>query len=85
VSGYKVPGTKWFLENELTPPSTTAHGTDESIRDKMSSGNPRNWRLQGNQLIADTDFGELSQTIDPAYILVGTDSNNLPVFKKVVS
>ncbi len=64
-------------------PAREAHGTEDDIRANMKPLQPFNWRLKGNQLIADTEVGELSQTIPTDYILTGTDEQGLPVFKKV--
>ncbi len=80
---YKPQGTDWFLENKLTPPTTVAHGTDDSIRENLKSVNPRNWRVEGNQLIADTDWGELVQTIPTNYICEGTDDQGKPILTKI--
>lgn len=65
-------------------PSHNAHGTDAEIRGNLRSLQPRNWRQQGNQLIADTDMGPLVQTIPTNYLLDGTDDNGLPRFRKVI-
>ena len=68
-------------------PSQDRHGTDsleKPISDNLRSSNPRNWRQQGNQLIADTDLGTLVQTIPADRLLDGIDKNGLPKFKKVV-
>ena len=64
-------------------PSREVHGTDDDVRANLKPLTPTNWRMKGNWLIADTDFGELSQRIDPSYILTGTDDKGLPIFKKV--
>lgn len=67
----------------VPPPSREPHGTEEDVRANLKPLKPHNWRLEGNWLIADTEFGELSQRIDPKYILTGTDENGLPVFKEI--
>ena len=72
-----------FKEWDVPLPTREAHGTPEDIRGNLKSVQPRNWRLQGNRLIADTDMGELSQTIPTDRILTGTDDKGLPVFKKI--
>lgn len=64
-------------------PSRESHGTDEDVRANLKPLKTNNWRMQGNWLIADTEFGELSQRIDPAYILTGTDEKGLPIFKNL--
>ena len=35
MDDYKVPGSKWFDDNQLTPPETISHGVDEDIRSKL--------------------------------------------------
>lgn len=64
-------------------PSREMHGTDNDVRANLKSVNPRNWRQEGNRLIADTEVGELSQTIPTNQILIGTDAKGLPIFKQV--
>lgn len=64
-------------------PSRDAHGTDDDIRSNLKSVNPRNWTLEGNKLIADTEVGKLVQTIPTSHILIGTDAQGLPIFKQV--
>jgi hypothetical protein len=71
---------------KIPRPSHDAHGTDsleKPISEQLRSVKPRNWRQQGNQLIADTDWGPLVQTIPVDYLLDGTDERGLPKFKKV--
>lgn len=75
---------KWFQKNGITPPSHISHEvTDEELIKKMKPLKPRNWRLQGNQLIADTEMGPLVNIIDPSYILTGTDAEGLPILTKL--
>lgn len=74
---------EFYKENNLTPPKHIDHGLAvDDIARRVQSINPRNWRQQGNQLIADSDVGELVNTIPPNYLLVGVE-NNLPKFKKL--
>lgn len=74
----------WFVKNNLKPPEHISHGiTDEQLASNMKSVNPRNWRLEGNRLIADTDVGPLVNIIDPSYILTGVDDKGQPVLTKL--
>lgn len=75
---------KDFDKWDVPRPTHEGHGSDDDIRANMKSVNPRNWRQAGNQLIADTDIGELVQTIPTTHLLDGTDENGLPKFHKVV-
>lgn len=70
---------KWGVER----PTHLAHGTEDEIRSNLKPVNPRNWRQQGNLLFADTDLGELVQTIPVDYLLDGVDDRGLPKFKKI--
>ncbi len=83
-----MPLTPQELEQYVSwgvpPPTTEAHGTAETIRGNLKPLKTRNWRMKGNMLIADTDEGELAQTIPTDYICTGTDENGLPILKKVV-
>jgi hypothetical protein len=70
---------------KIPRPQSFGHATDsleKPISDNLRSLNARNWRQQGNTLIADTDWGELVQTIPVDYLLDGVE-NGLPTFKKV--
>jgi hypothetical protein len=66
-----------------TPPTSEAHGTDETIRAQLTPLKTRSWRLQGNQLIADTELGELVQLISPDYILTGIDASGMPILTRI--
>ena len=74
---------KLFQEWKLPLPTREAHGTPEDIRSNLKRLTPRNWRLQGNKLIADTDFGPLINYISTDYILKGTDKDGLPILVKL--
>lgn len=72
--------SRWGVE----APSHDTHGTVEEIRERMQQMTATSWRLEGNELIADTDQGMITQRIPTDYILDGVDEKNLPVFKKVI-
>lgn len=82
------PDAKTLREYEkldIAPPTVTSHEvTPDDIRARLERLTPTNWRLEGNQLIADTELGELVQHISTDYILTGTDENGLPILKKIV-
>lgn len=65
-------------------PETIPHLTEDEIKDKLKPMLPAKWHLEGNKLIAVTENGTHAQMIDPSYILVGTDENQLPILKKIV-
>lgn len=74
----------WYQKRGVTPPSSVSHGiTVEDISKTLEPVNPRNWRLEGNKLIADTDMGELVNYINTDYILTGTDKNGRPILTKI--
>ena len=64
-------------------PSREVHGSADDVRANLKPLKPTNWRQEGNRLIADTEFGTLSQTIPTNHILTGTDDKGLPVFKNL--
>jgi hypothetical protein len=64
-------------------PTSEGHGTPEEIRANLKRAQCSNWRLEGNVLYADTDFGPLVQTIPTNYICRGTDSEGLPILAKL--
>jgi len=74
----------FYRKHGKEPPKVFKHGTEEEIRASMVELKPKEWKLQGNMLIAETDYGTHAQIIPSDVILVGTDENSLPIFKKVV-
>lgn len=79
---------KWFERIKKAPPSHEEHGVvdtwEHPLSESLLPSNPRNWRLSGNELSCDTDFGPLTQRIPPNYILLGEDKAHLPILKKLV-
>ncbi len=65
-------------------PTRDAHGTPEEIRSNLEQAKPTNWRMEGNKLVADTQFGPLAQYLPTDVILTGTDDEGMPTFRKVV-
>lgn len=85
ASEYHHPQEDYFRKVlDATPPTAVPHLTEEEIAEKLKPMLPGKWRMEGNQLIAETENGTHAQTIDPSYILVGTDENQLPIFRKIV-
>ena len=80
---YKPYNSEWFEKKELTPPSSTSHGTEESIRENLKPLKTWGWELSGNQLSCETDQGKLVQSIDTGYICLGDDNNGRPILKKL--
>jgi hypothetical protein len=81
---YYHPDHDFIRKLGAAPPTATPHGTDAEISENLKKLMPNSWRMEGNQLIGQTDMGPLVQFIDPAYILTGTDARGLPVFEKVI-
>lgn len=86
----QLPDEKTLKEFErwkVAPPSHEEHGVADTfehpLRERLISGNCTNWRLEGNELCCDSDFGPLRQVIPTDYIMTGVDAKGLPVFKKV--
>lgn len=68
----------------ITPPTIESHGTEAEIKANMEKLQPKKWRLEGNRLLGDTEWGELCQIISSDLILKGTDDQGLPILEKVV-
>lgn len=66
-------------------PSIKAHGYPDEIRENLKQMKPKTWKLQGNKLTGETEIGELAQFIPTNYVLLKTDEDGLPVFKKIQS
>jgi hypothetical protein len=73
----------FYERNGVAPPVNIPHIKEEDIEKHMVKLMPSEWRLEGNTLIGETEYGPLVQVIPPNYILTGTDEEGLPVFKKV--
>lgn len=77
----------WFDRMGKARPTHDEHGVvdtrENPLSEQLISGKPRNWRMVGNMLHCDTDFGPMAQRIDPAYICLG-EKDGLPILKKVV-
>lgn len=54
---------------------------EHPLSEQLKSGNARNWRMEGNLLHCDTDFGPMMQVMPTHLILTGTDEKGLPTFK----
>ena len=73
----------FYKKHGKAPPKHFEHGTEQEIRDNAIRLRPNTWRLEGNQLIGQTEMGPLRQTIPTDVILVKTSEDGLPVFKKI--
>jgi len=80
---YHHPDEDFFRKLNVDLPKVSVHGTDDEIRSKLKRLETSNWRLEGNQLICKTEYGELSQTIPTDKILVGTDKDGMPILQTV--
>ena len=80
---YEEKELRQFDRWGVARPSHDPHGTIEEIRANLKRANTSNWRLEGNVLYADSDFGPLVQTIPTDYICKGTDDQGLPILVKI--
>lgn len=81
---YYHPDTDYFrkvLQSE--PPSAVGHVTEEELLANMKQLKPKSWTLKGNQLEGMTEQGRLVQTIPTSHILVGTDNDGMPIFRRI--
>lgn len=74
----------FYKKHGKAPPKHWEHGTEQEIRENMVRLRPGSWRLEGNQLIGQTELGTLVQTVPTDVILTGTDDDGRPIFQKVV-
>lgn len=77
-----------FADWKVPPPTRDPHGEDSWAHPasaRLKSANPRNWRLFGNELTADTDFGKYVHFIPTDLIMTGIDDDGLPILKKIGS
>lgn len=80
---YHHPQEDFFRKLNVPLPSATPHFSEDEILSNMKQLKPNTWKLEGNRLIGKTELGTLVQTIPTDVVLTGTDSNGLPVFKKI--
>lgn len=77
----------WYERHGQTPPAHHEHKVVDSYENPLSGqlleAHPRNWRLEGNVLICDTDFGPLRQGIPVDYICLGDGPDGLPLLRKI--
>ena len=83
MSRYFHPQKDFFDRIKMPVPEAIPHGTEEDIAEKLKPVKTSTWRLEGNKLITETDQGNLVNFIPTTHILVGTDDNNMPIFKKI--
>jgi hypothetical protein len=77
----------WFDGKGVKRPDIFKHELVDTKDNPLSAQLPKikcaNWRRQGNFLIADTEYGEWSQYLDPDYIVLGDGPDGLPLLKKI--
>lgn len=85
---YYHPDTDFWRKYDLPAPDAVSHdmgGTNEEIRAKMTQYKPTSWHMEGpGHLVGDTEMGRLVQHISTDYICLGTDTNGLPILRKVI-
>lgn len=86
---YYHPDSDYYRKVLNTPaPSAESHEVvdtfENPLGDRLSQLLPNSWRLEGNELIGQTELGELRQRISTDYILTGTDEKGLPKFRRVI-
>lgn len=67
----------------IEPPIISTHGTEEDIQRNLKRLMPIKWRQEGNQLIGQTEVGELRQSIPANQLLIGTDDKGMPIFREI--
>ena len=75
---------KQYVKWGVPPPERSSHGTPDEIRASLVKAVCTNWRLEGNKLTADTNLGTLVQFIPTDMVCDGTDSQGLPILRKLV-
>jgi hypothetical protein len=87
-SQYYHPDTDFFRKLDAPLPVATGHQIADTLQnpisEQMRKSTTRNWRMEGNQLLCDTEHGKVVQTIPTDYICTGTDSDNKPILQKIV-
>lgn len=76
---------KWFDRVGAARPTHQPHGTIEDIRAALKTAKCTNWRMEGNVLYADTEFGPLVQTMPTDVICHGTDAQGMPILTRITT
>lgn len=84
MARYYHPDSDFIRKLGGTPPQSFTHITEEEIKENMKQLKPNSWKLEGNKLIGETEYGPLVQFIPTDRVLTGTDDNGLPIFKQIV-
>jgi hypothetical protein len=79
----KPDGTLDYDALGVSAPEHLAHGTDEDIRAHLQIVKPIRWFQRGNELVAETDLGEVVNFLPTNYMLSGTDRDNRPILIKI--
>jgi hypothetical protein len=82
---------KWFDKHSKKRPDHFPHGLHDTPENPISEQlknnyqlKPTNWRMEGvGTLVADTPMGKLVQRIGTDVLLVGTDKQGMPIFRKI--
>lgn len=75
---------KWFDRMGVSRPQSQQHAvTPDNIAEKLTPLRAQKWRLEGNKLIATTDFGEVVNFIPTNYICKGMDDKGMPILVKI--
>lgn len=74
----------FYRKHGKEPPKKFEHGTEEEIKANMVLLKPKVWKMEGNLLIAETEHGTHAQRVPTDTLLVGTDSDGLPIFGRII-
>jgi hypothetical protein len=74
---------KRFEKWGVPPPTSQPHGTPQELKANLEPIRPSKWRMEGNKLIGETEMGVVAQFLPTDLICTGTDSQGLPIFKKI--
>lgn len=77
----------WFDKMGVKRPYHAPTGLVDTLENPLGQQLPkiecRNWRRQGNFLMADTIHGVWSQYLSPDYLVLGDGPDGLPLLKKI--
>lgn len=74
---------QWFDRIGKERPTHEPHGTAEEIRANLKRAVASSWRMEGNHLIAETQYGPLVQTVPTDVICHGMDDQGYPILVKL--
>lgn len=67
----------------VPPPTSQPHGTPDEIKANLEQVRPTKWRMEGNKLIGESEYGEVVQFLPTNIVCDGSDKEGLPILREI--